>query len=119
MAKGNAKEAAPKKPAAAKKASTGRVGPPVLLLILAFASVLVSLPLIALDGVPAHVLGYVTGALVPILLIGFFRRVDLDRRRSPSYQAKGFVGPALALIAVSAVVAAGLHVWPVATDLAS
>ncbi len=120
MTKGRSSASAERRPSPPSTAPTSlRIGPPVLLLLLAFASVLVSLPLIVLDGAPAHVVGYVTGALVPILLIGFFRRVDLDRRRSPGYRARGFVRPTLAVLAVSAVVAAGLHVWPIATELAS
>lgn len=96
-----------------------RVGPPLLLLALGYASVLVSLPLIRLDGIPAHVVGYVAGAIIPIFLIGLIRRVDLSRRRSPNYVAWGLLRPALVVLAIAAVVAAGLHVWPIATELAS
>lgn len=98
---------------------TSRVGPPFLILGLGYASLLVSLPLLFLEGIPAHVLGYVTGSLVPILVVGLVRRIDLDRRRSPDYVARAILSPALALLAVAALVAAGLHVWPIATELAS
>ncbi len=97
----------------------GRVGPPILLLGLGFLSVLVSVPLIPVDSNALHVLGYVTGALVPILVIGLVRRSDIERRRSPYYEPVRLFGPALAVLAVVAVLAAGLHVWPVATGLAS
>jgi hypothetical protein len=90
-----------------------------LLVGLGFASVLVSLPLIGAEGIPAHIVGYVTGALIPILMIGIVRRVDLERRRSPYYVAKSLLKPALVTLAVAAVIAAGLHVWPIATELAS
>ena len=66
-----------------------------------------------------HLLGYGTGSLIPILVIGFVRRVDLDRRQSPFYEANRLMGPAIAVLAVVALVAAGLHVWPIATELAS
>ena len=113
MAKG------PAKTQARPDVDTSKVGPPLLLVALGFASVLVSLPLISADGIPAHVVGYVTGALIPILIIGIVRRVDLDRRRSPYYVAKGALQPALVVLAIGAVIAAGLHVWPIATELAS
>jgi chromate transport protein ChrA len=96
-----------------------RVGPPMLMLGLGFLSVLVSVPLVPTDSNVLHVLGYVAGALVPILMIGLIRRADLDRRRSPFYTPVRYFGPALAVLAVLAVLAAGLHVWPVATGLAS
>ncbi len=113
MAKGLAKNDAP------PGSDTSAVGPPLLLVALGYASVLASLPLIAADGIPAHVVGYVTGALIPILMIGFVRRVDLARRRSPYYLPKSWLQPALVVLAVAAIVAAGLHVWPIATELAS
>jgi len=94
------------------------VGPPLLFLALGFASVLVSLPLIAADGIGSHVMGYVAGGLLPILVVGLFRRVDLERRRSPRYQAKALVQPALVVLMVLSLVAAGLHIWPIATELA-
>lgn len=93
------------------------IGPPVLLLGLAFASVLASLALALQDGTALHAIGYVFGALVPILLIGFIRRVDLDRRRSPRYEARSYLQPALVVLALLALIAAGLHIWPIATEL--
>ena len=127
MAKGLAKQDAP--PAEAKAEDGARTrssrtearaatGPPLLLVALGYASVLVSLPLIVIDGIPAHVIGYLTGVLVPILVIGIVRRVDLDRRRSPYYVPRSLLQPALVTLAVAAVVAAGLHMWPIATELA-
>lgn len=99
--------------------SATKVGPPLLLAGLGFASVLVSLPLIGLDGIPAHVIGYVTGSLIPILVIGFVRRIDLARRASPYYEAHRLLRPALAVLAVIALLAAVAHVWPIATELAT
>ena len=119
MAKGREKEEA--RPSAVEDAPepTATVGPPVLLLALGFASVLASLPLITAEGIPVHVVGYVAGALIPILIIGLVRRVDLSRRRSPYYVPRSFFPPALVVLAIAAVIAAGLHVWPIATELAS
>lgn len=95
------------------------VGPPLLILALGFASILGSLPLLAADGIPAHALGYVAGSLIPILVVGVVRRADLDRRRSPHYVGRGVVAPALVVLAIAGLVAAALHVWPIATELAS
>lgn len=95
------------------------VGPPLLILALGFASILGSLPLLLADGIPAHALGYVAGSLIPILVVGVVRRADLDRRRSPYYVGRGLLAPALVVLAVAALVAAALHVWPIATELAS
>ncbi len=117
MAKGREKE--PARPAATTPAPATAVGPPLSLVALGFASVLISLPLISVDGIPAHIVGYVTGALIPILIIGVVRRVDLSRRRSPHYVPRPILQPALVVLAIAAVVAAGLHVWPIATELAS
>lgn len=113
MAKGSKTTSAP------RSTKADKVGPPLLILGLGYASILVSLPLIAFDSVGAHVVGYVTGALIPILVIGFVRRIDLERRRSPYYEASKLLSPAIAVLGVAAVVAAGLHVWPIATELAS
>lgn len=95
------------------------VGPPLLILGLGFLSWLVSGVLIPLDADGAHVLGYGTGALIPIVITGLARRIDLDRRRSPFYVPRRAFGTGLVVLAVLAVVAAGLHVWPLATGLAS
>lgn len=91
----------------------------MLLVGLGFASILVSLPLVAFDTIPPHVVGYVTGSLIPILILGFVRRIDLQRRQSPSYRPRAALKPAVVALAVLALAAAGLHVWPIATELAS
>lgn len=79
----------------------------------------VSLVLVPLDGIGVHAAGYVTGALIPILVVGFVRRADLARRRSAAYEPSPILPPALVVLAVAAVVVAGLHVWPIATELSS
>ena len=95
------------------------VGPPLLILGLAFLLVVASAVLLVVEGTTSHVVGYLVGSVVPLLLIGFFRRTDLDRRRSPFYVPSRVVRPALAVLAIAALVLAGLHVWPIATDIAS
>ena len=105
---------------APRTGGTGDVaGPPLLILALGFASVLVSLPLISAEGIAAHVVGYVAGALVPILVVGLVRRLDLERRRNPAYEARGFLRPASVALLLAALLAGAVHVWPIATELAS
>lgn len=94
------------------------VGPPISLLAFALLSLLVSIVLVPSDGIVLHVVGYITGALVPILLVGLLRRVDLDRRRSAHYLASTLVQPGQAIVLVGSLIAALLHVWPIATELA-
>lgn len=106
-------------PKSAGPAADGATGPPLLVLLSGYASFAASLALIGADGIPAHVIGYVAGALVPILVLGVVRRVDLERRRNPRYVASSIFPPLLVLLAVLALVAAGLHIWPIATELAS
>ena len=99
--------------------STDPVGPPVVFLILGFACVVASAVLALVGGRQAHIGGYVLGSLVPILIIGVFRRLDLARRRSPFYEPLGLVSLIVPLLAGAAVVLAAVHVWAVATELAS
>lgn len=100
-------------------AADARTGPPLLVLALGYLSVAASIPSIGGDGIPLHVVGYVIGGLLPILVVGLVRRIDLDRRRSAGYRPQALVGPALVLLAVVGVAAAGLHIWPIATELAT
>lgn len=72
-----------------------------------------------LSSTTIHGIGYLIGSVIPVLLIGVFRRTDLDRRRSPYYVRNRFVRPALILLALLAIVLAGFHVWPIATKMAS
>lgn len=121
MVRGNAKQQVDRSTGTKSDQTSGvpTVGPPLAILGLGFVSMLVSLALIVSDGVGPHVLGYVTGGVVPILVIGLVRRIDLDRRRSPHYRSVGLLRPALGTLAVLAVAAALLHIWPLATELAS
>lgn len=113
MARGNVTAAL-----AQTKADQPAAGPPLLILGLGFLCVVVSLPLVKADGIPPHVVGYLIGSLLPILLVGVVRRLDLERRRNPRYEAKSFVQPALALLMILAMIAALLQIWPIATELA-
>lgn len=111
MARGNST-------ASSRAAADGKVGPPLLILGLGYAAVLVSLPLISADGVGPHVVGYLIGGLLPILVVGLVRRIDLDRRRSAKYKAKALLQPALVVLMILAMFAALFHIWPIATELA-
>ena len=95
------------------------VGPPLAVLAVGGVSVLLSYALLLLDTSSAHLVGWLLGSLVPILAIGYFRRMDLQRRRSSNYvggQVKRWLPPA---IAIAGVIAAGIHTWLVATQWAS
>jgi hypothetical protein len=94
-------------------------GPPLTILLLGFASVIASFGLLSVGGTNAHIIGYLVGSVTPLLLIGFFRRTDLARRRNPYYVPSRFVRPGLILLAISTMILAGAHVWPIATDVAS
>ena len=99
--------------------STDPVGPPVVFLILGFASVVASAALALVGGRQAHIGGYILGSLVPILIIGVFRRLDLARRRSPFYVPQSLVSLIVPVLAVAAVALAAVHIWAIATELAS
>ena len=114
-----AKAAASATPTRTSPPAKQQVGPPMLILGLGFASALASLALAGADDVAVHVAGYLIGAMVPILVVGISRRIDLDRRRSPYYAANGLFRLGLGVLAVVAMVAALLHIWPIATELAS
>lgn len=96
------------------------VGPPLLILALGFASVAAGV-LLAVTGTTTidHLIGYMVGSVIPLLIIGVFRRTDLQRRRSPYYVDSTLVRPALVVLAAAALVLAALNIWPIATDLAS
>lgn len=96
------------------------VGPPVLIVLAGILSLLTAVVLaVAKSGVTVHLLGYATGAIIPVLVIGIARRVDLDRRSDPTYRPIGWFGTALLVLGVGAVLAAALHIWPLATEWAT
>ena len=95
-------------------------GPPLLVLAVGGLSLAVSLLLAVADASTAtHLLGYATGALVPILVIGVARKSDLERRRSAAYQPVSWFRIALVVLGALALVAALAHAWPRATEWAS
>jgi hypothetical protein len=81
-------------------------------------SVVMSLVLLFVGGVPAHVIGYVLGSFVPILLIAGFRSKDRRSRLSPNYSPRpeydwfARIGLGVALIVTVA------HILPIATEVA-
>lgn len=101
-------------------ADADTTGPPFTVVIVGILSLLVSCGLaFALRTVPSHLIGYATGAVIPVLVIGIARRVDLDRRSDPGYRSNAAFRTGLLVLGVGAVVAAGLHIWPLATEFAS
>ncbi len=95
------------------------VGPPLSVLALGAASALLALLLVVVDTTATHVLGYLCGSLIPIVCIGLYRRFDLARRKSPHYvpgPVPSWVVPAVAAVGL---VAAAIHIWALATQLAS
>lgn len=94
-------------------------GPPVAILGGAALCVLVGVVLLVPGTFAAHVAGYVASPLVAILLVGLFRRVDLRRRLAPAYRPAPTVARAIPVILVVAFVVAALHVWAIATEVAS
>lgn len=101
------------------EAGDGAVGPPVLVVLVGILSLLMGVGLAFANGSTIHLLGYATGAIIPILVIGIARRVDLDRRSDPSYLPIGWFGTVLLVLGVGAVVTAALHIWPLATEWAT
>lgn len=96
------------------------VGPPMMVVAAGFLSLVTSLALALLArDVPFHLVGYLTGAIIPVLVIGVARRADLDRRSDPSYRAHPAFRGAFVVLGVGAVLTAGLHIWPLATEFAS
>lgn len=111
-------EAPPAATARTEVAET-RVGPPMVPLTAAAAAVVASLLLLVLSSFATHVLGYVLAAVVPIFCVGLFRRSDLALRANPSYVPRPLVARLLPIILVVGVLAAVLHTWYIATEVAS
>jgi hypothetical protein len=109
----------------ASKAAVGadeRTGPPVLFLVLAGLCVATGVTLLvqgdqADQGV--HVLGYLSSSVLAIVQIGLFRRFDLSRRLTPGYVPRPGMGRAVTVLLLAGFAVAGLHVWALATELAS
>lgn len=105
--------------AARGRPDAATTGPPLLFLATAGACVLVGGGLLAIDTFTANVAGYLVASLLTILLVGLFRRVDLIRRLSAGYRPVAQVRRAITLLLVLAFVVAGVHVWAIATEVAS
>jgi hypothetical protein len=100
-------------------AADDRTGPPLLFLVLAALCVATGAGLVGQDELGAHVLGYLTASVLAIVLVGLFRRFDLSRRLAPGYRARRGVGRIVTVVMLAAFVVAGVHVWAIATELAS
>lgn len=96
----------------------GAVHPPMSLLVLGGAAVLLSAAFTMLSGLLAHVAGYLLASVVTISLVGNFHRIDLQRRQSPGYVAGRSLGRWAGLVAGLGLLVAALHTWSIATALA-
>lgn len=100
-------------------AADDRTGPPLLFLVLVALCVAVGAGLLVVDDQTAHVLGYLTASVLTIVLTGLFRRFDLSRRLTPGYRPRPGVGRIVTLLLLVGFVVSGVHVWAIATELAS
>lgn len=101
------------------EAEGGATGPPLIILFLAVVCVIVGAGLVPIDDFGIHVMGYVISSIVTILAIGVFRRVDLGRRLSTQYRPRPALRRVVPVVLIASFVVAGLHVWAIATELAS
>ena len=83
--------------------SASMIGPPLNILGLGLGSEVASIILLTISGTTSHIVGYLVGSVMPLLLIGFYRRTDLERRRSATYVPSRFVRPGLILLAIGAI----------------
>lgn len=97
----------------------GAIGPPIAVLAGAALCVLVGIVLVFPGSFATHVAGYVASPLVAILLVGLYRRLDLRRRLSAGYRPNPSIARVIPLILVVAFVVAAVHVWAIATEVAS
>lgn len=95
------------------------VGPPVAVLAGAALCVLVGILLVFPGSFATHVAGYVASPMVAILLVGLYRRLDLRRRLSAGYRPNPAIARVIPVILVIAFVVAAVHVWAIATEVAS
>lgn len=102
-------------------AAADRTGPPFMFLGLAALCVAVGGALIPTPQAElgAHVIGYLTATVLAIVLVGLFRRFDLSRRLTPGYRPRPISGRLIPVLLVVAFAVAAVHVWAIATELAS
>jgi len=96
----------------------GAVHPPIYLLVLGGASVLLSAGLVVLSSLLAHVAGYLLASVVTISLVGNFHRIDLQRRQSAGYVSGRALGRWAGVVAGLGLIVAAAHTWSIATALA-
>lgn len=95
------------------------VGPPVGLLAAAAVSVAASLAMFPVTLLPFHVVGYLLASFVTISLVALYRASVQRRRRNPYYSPRPALRRGATLLLVLGTVVAGVHVWVIATHLAS
>lgn len=101
------------------EADPDAVGPPITLLGVAAACVLIGAVLLFAGSFVANIAGYVVASLFTIVLVGIYRRVDLARRLAPGYRPVPRVRRVVPVVLVGAFLVAGVHVWAIATEVAS
>lgn len=92
---------------------------PVQLIAFAIAAIIVSALLLLTDGVVTSVAGYVLSTFVALTCVTAFRWLDNRRRQDVSYVASPNAGRVGTTTAAVALVVASVHVWNLATELAS
>jgi hypothetical protein len=102
-----------------RPADEGATGPPLAVLLLALLTVVLGAALMPLDAMAGHVAGYVAAPVLTILLVGVYRRADLARRLEAGYRARPGAGRLATVVLVAAFGVAAVHVWAIATELAS
>jgi len=111
-------QAPPLPDAAPAPAAHPKVGPPISFLLSGVISVVASLVLVLRADLTAHVLGYVLASILPFLLVGLFRHSDFERRISPYYVGRPIINRLIPVVLVLGMLAAIVHTWSIATELA-
>jgi membrane protein implicated in regulation of membrane protease activity len=93
--------------------------PPGHLVVAGGVAVGVSAVLLALPGVAVNVVGYALATLVALTCVTAFRWLDNRRRQDVSYVPAPRLARVGTLTAVCALIVGSLHIWYLATELAS
>lgn len=94
--------------------------PPISVLVLAVLAVAAAFALLTLTGFSAHIVGYLLGSFVSVILVTIFIKIDLRRRNSRDVvylEARG-VRFIWSFVLASGIAACVLHAWYMAAELA-
>jgi len=100
-------------------AAEDRTGPPLVFLVLGALCVATGAALLGQQETAGHVVGYVASSVLVIVLVGLFRRFDLSRRITPGYRPRPGTGRLVTVLLLAAFAVSAVHVWSIATELAS